>query len=279
MTGYPTTELGSWASLVPREGITPESGVLEALGGHEDDYDLDGLLDAYRDAINAALPDRITLAGDQFYGPALAGDRDWDGAPDLPDIATAVEGADFWALAAQFERQPEADRPTLRPVAVWCYAIEASDTGHWRPCVAEADRTGTGAWNGSADGYAAKQLACYLADVARDARVRPGVPGSMPCTPLRVIVWRGAEPLTLGQAAAVLYHPDVAHDKDGHPLTVGDRVAYYNRSQPCQGTVTEIQPSRPGCVNHRHMTVTCADGTVSQVATNAVQVQPSGARS
>lgn len=102
-SGYPTTELGTWAALVPHEGTSVEDMISTALGEHAGGYDAGGLAVAFRAAVNAALPDQITLAGDIFYGPALAEDRAWDGAPALPDIDVLVEGIDFWEIAAQFE--------------------------------------------------------------------------------------------------------------------------------------------------------------------------------
>lgn len=46
----------------------------------------------YRGAVNEALPDGVTLIGDQFYGPAYVGDRSWEG--DL-DIRKIIEGIDL----------------------------------------------------------------------------------------------------------------------------------------------------------------------------------------
>ena len=115
---YPTTELGTWASLVPHEGISVEAMVDEALGEFGGNFDTAAICAEYRTAINAALPGRVTLAGNDFYGPALDEDRDWDGAPDLPDIARIVANVDFWAIAARHERtNPEARATAMRAEA------------------------------------------------------------------------------------------------------------------------------------------------------------------
>jgi DNA-binding transcriptional regulator YiaG len=101
-----TTSYGTFYNHA--KALNPESYVAEALTEYADDYDFDGLVAAFREAINAQLPDGVVLAGDEFIGPAYPADRDWDPALNDEDghldIATLVERIDFWALAEKFDR-------------------------------------------------------------------------------------------------------------------------------------------------------------------------------
>src|SRR5690606_35747328 len=72
--------------------------ITTALGDYADDYDIEAIIDEYRDAINERLADQgITLAGDEFYGPypriENAGET----------IADAIESVDFWAIVARHD--------------------------------------------------------------------------------------------------------------------------------------------------------------------------------
>jgi hypothetical protein len=88
-----TTELGTWATHGTGGGnATLEDSVEDFLGEFVDDYDLEGLVRAYRDAINAALPQGVSLHGEVFYGP-------WGADLD----AEAVASVDLAALAQQFD--------------------------------------------------------------------------------------------------------------------------------------------------------------------------------
>lgn len=65
---------------------------------------LELITDTYRAAINAALPDSVSLCGDEFYGNAYEADcadqaaypHDEDGSLDL---AAIIEGVDLGAIA------------------------------------------------------------------------------------------------------------------------------------------------------------------------------------
>lgn len=91
------TSYGSWATHGDHQ-INVETSVVVALGEFVEDFDVDGLVHAYREAINAALPTGMTLIGDEFIGPDPVDSDTYD------DIAEAVGTVDFWALAPQFER-------------------------------------------------------------------------------------------------------------------------------------------------------------------------------
>lgn len=90
-----TTEYGTWADHGAGAESLIEESVGVALGESAADFDVDGLVRAYSDAINAALPDGIVLAGSNFYGPYPRLDV---------DIAAAIDSVDFWALAERYHR-------------------------------------------------------------------------------------------------------------------------------------------------------------------------------
>ncbi|MGI5423044.1 hypothetical protein [Actinomadura luteofluorescens] len=101
------TSYGTWTNRVERYSANLATTVVEALGDYGDDYDVDALTAAYRDAINDALPAEVTLAGDEFLGPAKPDTDEWEGYPtdDLGqlDIKAIVDGVDFWAIAEKYE--------------------------------------------------------------------------------------------------------------------------------------------------------------------------------
>lgn len=92
-----TTEYATWANLADelslREGI-------EAIED-ADDFDLDAIEADYREAIDAILPDGVTLEGDQVYGPYPIA-ADWD----LDAVREAIREIDFWAIV---ERHAKGD--------------------------------------------------------------------------------------------------------------------------------------------------------------------------
>jgi hypothetical protein len=74
--------------------------VTEFLGDRVDEYDVDGLTDAYRDAINNALDGTtITLNGNKFFADHPAPHHFHD------VIAGAVGSVDLGDLAADHERE------------------------------------------------------------------------------------------------------------------------------------------------------------------------------
>lgn len=102
-----TTEYGSWDSTVDPQALNAQGSAVEMLAGYASDYNTAELGRAYVDAINAALPVRVSLAGEQFYGPWIVKDGEWDGYPTTEggrlDIKAIVEGVDFWRLARSYE--------------------------------------------------------------------------------------------------------------------------------------------------------------------------------
>jgi len=102
-----TTSYGTWSNRVDPRALSVEQTIYEALGDYADDYDIDAIAADYRDAINMALPEGVTLAGDEFIGPYYAEDATW--GPELEDedgrldIKSIVDGVDLWAIVAKHE--------------------------------------------------------------------------------------------------------------------------------------------------------------------------------
>lgn len=90
-------DYGTWVNIMGVLSVLAD--VTTSLGDFADHYDVDALVDAYRAAVNSALPDGVTLNGDHFYGPypvpeGLGKDT----------LRNAVQSVDFWTLAERFDR-------------------------------------------------------------------------------------------------------------------------------------------------------------------------------
>jgi len=70
---------------------------------------------------------------------------------------------------------------------------------------ADQNYTGTGDYDGPAEQYARRVLNRYLADVASDAELIVGEPGSAPVFPTRVMVWAGTRQGSADEALAELH--------------------------------------------------------------------------
>jgi hypothetical protein len=98
-----TTEYGTWNNRIHSYSLSLENEISDALAGEYTDAETEAIIEAYRDAINAALPDSVALCGDIFYGNAYPQDcndqenypHDEDGSL---DIAAIVESVDFWEI-------------------------------------------------------------------------------------------------------------------------------------------------------------------------------------
>jgi hypothetical protein len=102
-----TTTLGTWNNY-HRSTLTLEQDVCEALGDFTADYNVDAIEADYRQAINAALPEGVSLNGDEFYGPYYEADRRFDGHPTdefgVLDITAIIDSVDFWEIAARHDK-------------------------------------------------------------------------------------------------------------------------------------------------------------------------------
>ncbi len=92
-----TTIIGDWTIAEPCSAEL-EDTVRRTLDAFADDYDIPGLCAALRVAIDEALPDGVSLCGNQFVGPYL-------GAADSGEaIRAAYASVDFWDIAERFDR-------------------------------------------------------------------------------------------------------------------------------------------------------------------------------
>ncbi|MFD9965038.1 hypothetical protein [Amycolatopsis sp. NPDC058986] len=97
-----TTSYGTWAN-VSQYSLDLETSVSEAFGADgPEGFDVDAIVSDYRDAINAALPDGVALAGNEFYGPAYDKDCHFDGYPLNEDggldLKAIVDEIDLFAI-------------------------------------------------------------------------------------------------------------------------------------------------------------------------------------
>lgn len=100
---YTKTSYGTWANHGDSFNVSVEATILDAINGGDGDWQkrmentgaLGRVASDYRDAINEALPEGVSLAGDDFYGPWYEADYTWDGEL---DIAAIVKGIDLTAI-------------------------------------------------------------------------------------------------------------------------------------------------------------------------------------
>lgn len=105
-----TTQYGSWSRRA--NGSATLRGQIEDSLYEWPGIDIDAVESDYRAAINAALPDSVSLCGDEFYGNYYESDcADQDGYPHdsngMLDIAAIIEGVDFWAIVDRHDVSPE----------------------------------------------------------------------------------------------------------------------------------------------------------------------------
>lgn len=101
------TVYGSWLNFEKHE-LTVGASIGTAVGDFGDDYDLDAIESDYRDAINEALPQGVSLSGDEFLGPYFEADQNFDGYPLTDDggldITTIIESVDLWPIVEKREQ-------------------------------------------------------------------------------------------------------------------------------------------------------------------------------
>ncbi|MEV6165737.1 hypothetical protein AB0L71_28255 [Streptomyces sp. NPDC052052] len=104
---YTTTSYGTWTNKVNQYSTSPDADVLDCINGGDSDWRelleksgaLDEIKQAYRAAIERALPDSVSLCGDEFIGPAHPEDGEFDDYPvdddGRLDFAGCIEGIDL----------------------------------------------------------------------------------------------------------------------------------------------------------------------------------------
>ncbi|MEU3020203.1 hypothetical protein ABZ635_22730 [Nocardiopsis sp. NPDC007018] len=93
-----TTSFGSWYNHTG-SNLTVEADVADYVGGGPSEWveriqadgSFEAMVDAYRAAVNDALPASVSLAGDEFYGPYYTEDQDWDGELDIAEIIQNID--------------------------------------------------------------------------------------------------------------------------------------------------------------------------------------------
>ncbi|MER6844811.1 hypothetical protein [Streptomyces platensis] len=109
------TVYGTWTNRVSTFSPSPDADVSDYINGGDADWRetleesgaLDQIKSEYHDAINAALPDSISLCGNDFIGPWEPEDGEFDGYPtnefgDL-DFAAMVEDIDLGEIVERNE--------------------------------------------------------------------------------------------------------------------------------------------------------------------------------
>lgn len=92
-------QYGSWGGFTHEARV--EDGIAAFLNEFADDYDVPGLVAAYRDAINEALPEGVSLHGDEFYGP-------YPKPADMDElIREAITSVDLTPIAERFDKTRE----------------------------------------------------------------------------------------------------------------------------------------------------------------------------
>lgn len=113
-TNRPYKSWGDWTNISDRT-VTLESHVAEYMHGGDSDwrelmeksgaYDL--ICEAYRAAINEALPPGVSLAGNDFFGPYEIEDGEFDDYPTTEngdvDLKACIEDIDLAPILEQFD--------------------------------------------------------------------------------------------------------------------------------------------------------------------------------
>lgn len=103
-----TTNYGSWNNHGDPSNASVEATVIDYLQGADSDWRVrvlatgayTAIVADYREAINTALPEGVTLAGDDFYGPCYEKDHTWDGEL---DIAAIIMDIDLGAIVEKYD--------------------------------------------------------------------------------------------------------------------------------------------------------------------------------
>lgn len=174
MTYRTNTSYGTWSNHTNGDELSPEYSLIDYLGSQDpDDYDMDSIHMAYHQAINAALPPSVSLAVEEFIGPAEPEPGEFDGYPaDRAgglDIAAIIEGIDF-DRAAAFERY---ELYTLEHIGRCVLESKAKNPA--KAAAAAVSRLGVKAFAYRPHPESGRPQAWYRAGDVRDAlAARPG---------------------------------------------------------------------------------------------------------
>lgn len=141
-----TTSYGTWYNHTG-SNLTVEADVADFIGGGPSEWvaqceatgALEKMVDAYRAAINAALPEGVSLAGDEFYGPAYEEDYAWEGELDLAEI---IQGIDLGDIVDEHDPDNETYDAEHGYIAAIGTAGDVVAGSHADLCVAEAEVVG-----------------------------------------------------------------------------------------------------------------------------------------
>lgn len=100
-----TTSYGTWVNHGDSSNVSVEASIADAINGGDSDWrermETSGALDRiaadYRDAIDDALPEGISIAGNDFIGLHHTDPHYTDAIGDF-DISAAVQGVDLWKI-------------------------------------------------------------------------------------------------------------------------------------------------------------------------------------
>ncbi|MEV5204924.1 hypothetical protein [Streptomyces sp. NPDC053720] len=93
---WTTTTYTTWVRVMPE--LSPRETILSFYSSEAaTEGEVDEATKAYVQALDAALPERIDLIGEEFVGPAHESDRPWQGEP-LDLIRQAVESVDLGSM-------------------------------------------------------------------------------------------------------------------------------------------------------------------------------------
>lgn len=107
-----TTSYGTWFEHTGWSGAaTLRQGIETSLSSYVADFDVDGIERESREQLAEALPDGITLNGDEFYGPAPRPEN----AHELIQAAIdATGGEEYWELVARHALRPSPLAPETK---------------------------------------------------------------------------------------------------------------------------------------------------------------------
>lgn len=93
-------QLGGWSQITGSSSPGLQDEVEYVLNGEFDAGIVNQVADAYRAAINEALPRGVVLCGDEFYAPFTDDPTDWIEGFLRPVISAVVSVVDLWGVVS-----------------------------------------------------------------------------------------------------------------------------------------------------------------------------------